>query len=270
VSIPVLEVAKTAAVGCKKILAAAEFPEVEVAFRESIFTRSVQLLNHVPSVDPTADVRSPFTGTLGVQIAPQKSPHFEGTGALYLCEGSQSNRVFLLTARHVALPPSLHRNELYERKGTKWTNQPRYDVLILGSNAYPAALEDMMAKIGRTIIFVDQYKRELAALGKAVEGEDATVAEAREEFKGNLVKAEKTIAAVNAFHSDITKHWSVGSERVLGHVVYAPPISVSTGPKQFTQDWALIALRRDRIDWNNFKGNVMYLGTFSIYLTKVV
>jgi hypothetical protein len=107
---------------------------------------------------------------------------------------------------------------------------------------------------------VDLYKRELAALGEAVE--DTTVAEARQELKGKLAKVEKTIAAVDAFHGDIIKHWSTVSQRVLGHVVYAPPISVGTGPKQFTEDWALIELNRDKIDWNNFKGNVVYLGTF--------
>jgi hypothetical protein len=148
-------------------------------------------------------------------------------------------------------------------------SQPRHEVLILGSKAYPDALEDMMAKIGRELIFVDQYKRELAAFGEAVEGEDAMVAEARQEFKGKLAKAEKTIAAVDAFHSDITKHWSAMSQRVLCHVVYAPPISVSTGPKQFTEDWALIELNRDKIDWNNFKGNVVYLGTFRSILLRL-
>jgi hypothetical protein len=70
-----LEVAKAAAVGCKKILAAAQFPDIEIASRESVFTRSAvpQLLNHVLSEDPTADIRSPFTGALGVQIAPRNS-----------------------------------------------------------------------------------------------------------------------------------------------------------------------------------------------------
>lgn len=96
-------------------------------------------------------------------IAPQHTPHLEGTGALYLCEGGPSNRVFLLTAPHIPLPTSAHRNELYEYK---MTNQPRYGVLTLGSNAYPDALEDMMAKIRCQFFNVGQYKKELAALGE--------------------------------------------------------------------------------------------------------
>ena len=255
-----LEGAKAAAVGCKRILADAQFPDVEIAFRESIFTRSTgpQLLNHVLSVDPTTDIRSPFTPALGVQIASQNASHLEGTGSLYLREGGQSNRVFLLTTRHVALPQSAHRNELHVHKNA---SQPRHEVLILGSKAYPDALKAMTDKIGRELIFVEHCKRELSAL-KAVEGEDTVVADARQELEGKLTKAEKTIAAVDEFHGEITKHWSTASQRVLGFVIYAPPISVSTGLKQFTEDWALIELYRDKIDWKGFKGNVVYLGTF--------
>ncbi|THU87880.1 hypothetical protein K435DRAFT_821801 [Dendrothele bispora CBS 962.96] len=206
--------AKAAAVNCKKILAAAQFPDIEIAFRESVYIRSSgpQLLNHVISVDPTADIRSPFTGALGVPIAPRNVSHNESTGALYLCEGGQSNKLY------------------------KWmkTGQPRHEILIFGSKAYSDALRDMMAKIGRKLIDVDYYKRELAALGEAIEGEDAMI--------GN----------------DITKNWSTVDQRVLGHIVYAPPISVDA--KQYTEDWALVELNHNKVDWNNFKGNVMYLG----------
>ncbi|KZP05506.1 hypothetical protein FIBSPDRAFT_967210 [Athelia psychrophila] len=118
----------------------------------------------------------------------------------------------------------------------------------------------MKAEIGHKLFFVNHCESELTALGEAVGGEDAKVAEARQEWKGMLAKGDKTIAAVNAFHSDITKRWDAVNQRVLGHVVYAPPLTVSTGPKQFTEDWALIELNQDKIDWKFFKGNVMYLG----------
>ena len=262
------EGAKVAAVGCKKILAAAQFPDIEIAFRESVFTWSAgpKLLDHIPFISnehPTADIRSPFTGSLGVQIAPQNTPHIEGTGALYLCEGGQSDRVFLLTTRHVPLPPSVYGNEPYERKKI---GRRHPDVLILSHKAYSDAVEDMMTKIRYGFYDVDWNKRRLAALGEAVEGE---VSKKRQEYKNMLEKAEKTIAAVDAIHSDITKHWSAESQRIFGHVVYAPSISVSTGPKQFTEDWALIELDSDKIDWSSFKGNVMYIGTFRSILRRL-
>jgi hypothetical protein len=85
--------ARDAATGCKNILADANLPNVEIAFKESDFIQSTgpQLLNYVPYVNPTADISSPFTPTLGIWIAPQKTPHFEGTSALYLHENSLSD-----------------------------------------------------------------------------------------------------------------------------------------------------------------------------------
>jgi len=77
-----------------------------ITFREAVYTKSTspQLLNHVATYLPTADIRSPFTPALGPQIAPLKTPYHDGTAALYLREGGESKRVIIVTARYVALP----------------------------------------------------------------------------------------------------------------------------------------------------------------------
>ncbi|KAN0113531.1 hypothetical protein V8E52_007595 [Russula decolorans] len=236
------EDAQAAAVGCKQILANADFPDIEIAFRESLYIRSSgpRLLEHDPSEDPIADIRCPFTPSLGIQTAPKDTPHFGGTGALYLRESSQSERVFLLTARHVALPPPAHSNQFYS---CKKLSQRRVDIVVLGSKAYTDALEGMMGKIGRELIFIRTRTR------------------AREDYQTKLAKARRTISDMNDFHGDTTKYWSIPSQRVLGYVLHAPPISLPTGPKKLTEDWALIDLDLDKIDWATFKGNVVYLGS---------
>jgi hypothetical protein len=65
------ENAKVAAVGCKGVLERFTITVVEVAFGESVFTRSAgpQLFKHVSNRDATASVRSPVTPALGLQIA---------------------------------------------------------------------------------------------------------------------------------------------------------------------------------------------------------
>ena len=72
-------------------------------------------------------------------------------------------------------------------------------------------------------------------MGETVEGEDVTIAEARQEFKDKPAKARKVIVAIDAFHGDITEHWSTASQRVLGHIAHAPLIYIGTGPKQLTE-----------------------------------
>jgi hypothetical protein len=55
---------------------------------------------------------------------------------------------------------------------------------------------------------------------------------------------------------------------VLGYVLHAPPISVGTGPQMFTEDWSMINIYRDKINWNEFQGNVVDLGTFRSILRR--
>jgi len=255
------ENAEVAAVGFKKLLKEFEITDVEVAFRESLFTRSAgpQLFNYVSSVHATADVRSPLTPALGLQIA-ARAIHFEGTGGIYICEGGESKRVFILTARHVVIPPNAGRNELYAR--TK-VSQPRRDVLLLGTKAFQDVLESIMVRIGRQAILADHYKEELEGLGEASEAhDDDAQAKERKKFTDLLQEAEEAIDTLNEFHGEFTKNWSAESQRVLGHIAHSPPISVGTSPKRFTEDWALIELHDEKIDWNDFKGNVIDLGTF--------
>jgi hypothetical protein len=131
----------------------------------------------------------------------------EGTGGIYICEGE---KVFVLTARHVVFPPNVGRNKLYSKK----VSQPRRDVLLLGSKAFQEVLKSIMVEIAYKAILVDHYKEELEGLGEAE-------AEERKRTEDLLQKAEKAIPTLNEFHSEVTKHWSAESQRVLGHVAYS-------------------------------------------------
>ncbi|KAI0258406.1 hypothetical protein BC834DRAFT_926521 [Gloeopeniophorella convolvens] len=237
-----LDQAKYAAKGCKDILA--NFPDVEIAFREFVYTRSTgpQLLDHVPTVlDPIAVIRSPFTPALGLKIASRNAPHYEGTGGLYFREKSGSDEVFLLTSRHVALPP------------------PRLLSLLLGTEAYEEALKPMSVKIRDELFAIDACEVELKLLGEAAGVEAERKSGTRDEFQALVKKAKKTIAEVDAFHGEITKNWSMMSQRLLGYIFHAPPISVGAGPQMYTEDWAMIKIYLDKINWNKFRGNVIDL-----------
>ncbi|KAF8715297.1 hypothetical protein AX14_012638 [Amanita brunnescens Koide BX004] len=266
------ENAEAAAVGCKKLLKEFEITDVEIAFRESVFTRSARshsrqaaflksryagprLLSDVSSYDPTFEARSPFTPALGLRIAAKATPWLEGTGGIYICEGGESKRVFVLTARHVVIPSNA-RNELYAGGG------PLHNVLLFGSKALNDVFQSIMVTIGGKAISVDMYKDRLENLGEA--GKDDSDALAKtQQLKSQLQTEEEAINALNEFHSEVAKYWIGDSQRVLGHIAHSPPISVSTGLKRFTEDWALIELHNEKIDWEFFQGNVIDLGTTS-------
>ncbi|KAG8892858.1 hypothetical protein FRB99_002396, partial [Tulasnella sp. 403] len=109
------------------------------------------------------------------------------------------------------------------------------------------------------------YDRELrgraAGLGEHVEGEDPKTTSDRQAINLKLEEANASKASVSEFHRNISIFWGAESQRILGHVVYAPPISVDTGNSRFTEDWALIELNRGKFDRNTFQGNVIHLGS---------
>lgn len=167
------EDAQVTAVGCETILDKFKITGAEVAFRESLFTRSAgpKLLNyaHWHYSDATPGVRGPRTPALGLPIAAQATSHTEGTGAIYLSDGRDSEKVYVLTARHTVFPPNAVPNELYDRMVRKrlpgpWFSQPRREVILPGPKAFQSVLKSTMAKIRGDMIMVDIHNRELDTL----------------------------------------------------------------------------------------------------------
>ena len=256
------EDAHTAAIGCLQCLELFQLTDVEVEFRESIFTRSVgpKLLKSISSTNPTASVCGPLTPALGLPIAARATSYAEGTGALYISEGHDSEKVYVLTARHVVFPPNAGSNELYNRKQIRhW--HPRREVILPGPKAFQTMLKSTTVEIGERKIMVDLYNEQLEDL----QGGDQEEEEEEERhwltIQGELNNAEAAIGALNQFHDKATKYWSEESLRVIGHVAYSPPITVGAGAEHYTEDWALIELDRNKIDWDSFKGNAVDLGT---------
>ena len=113
------EFANTVAYAITYFINQAGFSDFEIGFRESVVThsRGPKMLSFDRLNDSALEFREPFAPTLGLFIAPLKTPYYEGTGALHLRESSDSNRVFLLTCTHVARPPPIHPNTGLEKKG---------------------------------------------------------------------------------------------------------------------------------------------------------
>jgi hypothetical protein len=123
-----------------------------------------------------------------------------------------------------------------------------------------------MIRIGRHALDIDHYNIKLEWLTKKEAGEEndeiAEVREGRIEVEGQLREAKEAIESLDKFHDEAKKYWSEESQRILGHIAHSPPFTVGTGTKRFTEDWALIELDSEKIDWKAFRGNVIDLGMF--------
>lgn len=211
--------------------------------------------------DPVIEFRKPFTPTLGLSIAPYKTPHFEGTGALYLRESEDSKRVFLLTCAHVARPSLAQGNMGLTGKARSY---PYEHIIALGSSGYTNALTSMMGAIGNMDYSIENWQTMLHQLGEPQEGESVVVTKRRKELLALMESAKEKIDETNTFHTKIVKQWTVPDQRIIGQIIHVEPISVDVAPHSFTKDWALIALYDEKFDWATFKGNKVYIGMFSI------
>lgn len=97
---------------------------------------------------------------------------------------------------------------------------------------------------------IKDYKEELTDLGEQVEGEDPKTTSTRQEVTSELEKTWVSKTSVSKFHRN-TDFWNAESQCILGHVVYTPPISVSTGDSKFTKDWALVELNHAKFNWDS-------------------
>ncbi|KAF8580920.1 hypothetical protein K439DRAFT_1648029 [Ramaria rubella] len=253
------DAAVAAAAVVKKILAGAGFPDIEVAFVESVVTRSVaagpKLLSFDPLLDEVPDLRKPFTTALGLSIAPLRYPHFEGTGALFFRLSKEDNRTAILTCAHVARPSPVYPNTAMTRKNI---SQFREEVIALGNMGYNNAVKAIMSTIRDLLLSIDAWNNMLGRLGNPVQGEPTKVTERRQEHVDLVAGAKKKIEQVNAFHDEVTKRRTTPDQRVIGFVLHSEKIEVSVDPHGFTKDWALIELYNEKIDWASFKGNKVY------------
>jgi hypothetical protein len=172
-----------------------------------------------------------------------------------MAEGGDSKRIFLVTARHVVFPPNIVNNNMYEHENP---SQPRRNVLLLGDGAFKKLLASIRWEIGNAANNAECQEKRL----KAVEGMEGEEEEReRKDAQAALDKAKNVMKTHPPYCQEVLGHWSTAEDRVLGHVLYAPPIGVGAGADQHTEDFAIIELDPSKIDAQNFKGNVIDLGT---------
>ena len=250
------EDAHTAAHGCLGLLKEFGITDVEVEYRESMYTRLAgpDLLKPACMLHPTVDVRGPLTPALGLFIAAQATPHIECTGGFYLTEGGDSKKVLLVTARHVLFPPNERPNVNYTRTNT---SQPRRDVLLLGTKAFDKLVESIKSTIEEHSEMAELCSRQIKGSQEREPGEF----DIRKRRQWLLDRANEAIPALDKFHDEVMKQWRRPSQRVLGHIIHSPPITLGAGTEGFTEDYAIIELDSSKIE-KALRGNAIDIGTF--------
>jgi len=213
-----------------------------------------RFLDPVPFSNPTFTARDPYTATLGIPISTKLRCSVEGTGGLFLSAGGDDKDIYLMTARHVVLPAHIDDNkEYYHQNNSKRSEE----VIILGDNSFAHKLAAIDYQIRGQLSTITDARERI----ELVQGLDdlESVREYQEAGK-SLEKAEKGMEELKALHHEIYTHWSGKEQRVFGELIWAPPITLSTEPGQYTLDLAVIKIYPGKLDAKNYLSNTINIG----------
>ncbi|KAF8304997.1 hypothetical protein DL93DRAFT_2127334 [Clavulina sp. PMI_390] len=233
--------------------------DVDVDFRESRYIHAVgpQLFGPVIRVDPLVDVIGPLTPTLGLGISTTTSPAVEGTMALYLAEGGDSDKLLGLTCRHVLFGRKEANVDFVHYPGGRTV-----DVVLLGERAFKDFTGSIQLKIEDRAISAELYRRSIKererTRGTTDEAEKAQ--ENRRLKQACLNKEEEAVRSLGAFLAVVNAEWKEPEDRVLGPIRHSPAIRRGVGERRFTEDWGIFEVDRAKLG-DGFRGNKIDLGS---------
>jgi hypothetical protein len=87
----------------------------------------------------------------------------------------------------------------------KQSNQPREQIIALGSSAYENATNSIMSTIGTLAHSITVWENNIARLGKFVEGENPGATKKRQGNQYEVDRAKDKIEELNGPHDEVTK-----------------------------------------------------------------
>lgn len=253
-----------AAQGILALLKNHQITDIDIDFRESSYRCKAgpQLLEPADESDPLADFISPLTPALSLCISTKARPNIEGTMALYLAEGGQSDRLLGLSCRHVLI------KEAETETDTEHTHGPSGDdVILLGDGALTKLTSSISEKIQQHPKVVEHLEKRIKWLMEREGGPDANDVEKakgpRIKTQASLNEEKNTQKALQALLDQVNRDWNELDNRILGPILCSPTIGFCVGEHQFTEDWAIFEVNRAKLG-KSFQGNKIDLGVFQL------
>jgi hypothetical protein len=106
---------------------------------------------------------------------------------------------------------------------------------------------------------VTVLEKRVSTYAERARGGNQQAAVDQAKFQQNLDETKATIAELRKFWATLKKDWSVVKNRVIGHVVWSPPITGLNPPHGYTCDVCVIKLDKEKF-LPNLRGNAIDLG----------
>ena len=226
------------------------------------------LLRVTDNTNPTHYVRRFLTAALGMPIATaeREADDTQGSVMLFFHEnkdkrGATSAKVFGVSNCHVLREDTTVE---YEFKGA---GAPAQHVRLAGFHRFQRGLDEIKACVGGYGTDADLLAREIVELEAKPKSEDPEEAAedevAVEAKREKLAKVKKDIGVLEAFYKDASNQWGDIARRNIGHVDWAPQISVDVQGRKYTKDIGTFEIDAAKFK-AQFKGNVVDLGAFCL------
>lgn len=224
------------------------------------------LLRVTDPINRTHYVRRFLTAALGMPIATaeREAADAQGSVTLFFHEnkdkhGDTSAKVFGVSNCHV-----LREDTTVEYK-FKGAGAPAQYVRLAGFRRFQRGLDEIKTCISDHGADADLLVRgivESEAKLKSKDPEEAAENEAAMEAKREeLAKVKNDIGVFEAFYKDVNSQWGDIARRNIGHVDWAPEVSVDVQGHKYTKDIGTFEVDAAKFK-AQFKGNVVDLGAF--------
>ena len=232
------------------------------------------LLRVTPDTDPTHYHHRLLTTALGMPITTEEQAvkDVQGSVSFFFHEnkdknGNISNRVLAVRNCHVLRNNT---NIDYEFKGTDTSHQI---VRLAGRRRFQRAIDEIKVSTGHLGTDADLLAREIVEMEQELETTPSDVDDATavlEDKKAKLAKVNTDIRVLEAFHKELNSQWSDIGCRNIGHIDWAPKISVDVDNGCYTLDIGTFELNEARFR-PSFAGNIVDLGAFCpIFLILII
>jgi len=229
---------------------------------------ALPLLRVTLDTNPTYYVRRFLTAVLGMPITTKEreADDAQGSVGFFFHENrtrrdEPSARVFGVSNCHVLRKTATVDYEFKE------TGAARQLVRVAGSRRFQRGVNKIRAHIGHLGSDAELLVTEIADLELQLASDDPDeVEEAEAGVKAKqtkLTEVKKDIGVLEAFYNELNAQWSDIGRRNIGHVDWAPKISVDVEGDRYTMDVGTFELDEARFK-PNFKGNVIDLGAFCL------
>ena len=130
----------------------------------------------------------------------------------------------------------------------------------MGSTKFDDLFLSIQALIGSLNMKITLLEKNVKWYAARAEGGNQQAVVDLAKVQQKLDETRETIVELKKFYATLKRDWSKVNDRIIGHVVWAPPITGLTAPHGYTQDVCVIKLDNERF-LPNFKGNAIDLGT---------